>query len=73
MLVHDEEQYFKVQLEKIDKHEEHNISLHAKVTEKQKEMIACQNKLKPILEGKENNKWLKRLDGLKYDVDQDVM
>ena len=36
MLVHDGEQYFKVQLEKIDKHEERNISLHAKVTENHK-------------------------------------
>ena len=36
MLVHDGEQYFKVQLEKIDKHEERNISIHAKVTENHK-------------------------------------
>ena len=36
-------------------------------------MIAHQKKLKFILEGIENKKWLKILDGLKYDVDQYVM
>ena len=36
-------------------------------------MIARQNKLKPILEGTEINKSTKRLDRLKYDVDQDII
>ena len=56
MLVHDGEQYFKAQLEQIDKYEEHIIYLQAKVTENHQEMIARQNQLKPILEGMENKK-----------------
>ena len=36
-------------------------------------MIAHQNKLKPIIEDMEQKKWLKSLDRLKYNVDQDVM
>ena len=36
-------------------------------------MIAHQKKLKPILEGMEKKERLKNLDGLKCDVNQDVM
>ena len=36
-------------------------------------MVSYKNKLKPILEVVENKKRLKLLDGLKCDVDQDVM
>ena len=73
MLVHDREQSFKAQLVQIDKHKKNIIYLQAKVTENQKEIIARQNKFKPILEGMEKKKRLKILDGLKCDVDQYVM
>ena len=73
MLVHDGEQSFKVHLAQIDKHKERIIYLQEKVTENHKEMVAHQYKLKPILEGMENKKWVKFLDGLKCDVDQYVM
>ena len=55
MFVHDGEKYLKAQLSQIDKHEERIISLQVKVTDNHTEMIAHQNKLKPILEGMENN------------------
>ena len=56
MLSHYGEQYLKAQLEKNDKREEHIIHLQAKVTDNHKEIISHQKKLKPILEGMENNK-----------------
>ena len=73
MLAHDGEQYFKAHLAQMDKHKECNISLQAKVTDNNKEMISHKKKLKPIIEGMEKKKRLKRLYGLKCDVDQDVM
>ena len=73
MLVHNGEQYFKAQVGQIDKNEECIISLQVKVTDNNKEIIAHQNKLKPILEGKEKKKRIKHLDGLKCYVDQDAM
>ena len=51
MLAHDGEQYFKAHLAQMDKHEECNISLQAKVTDNNKEMISHKKKLKPIIEG----------------------
>ena len=51
--------------------------MQEKVTDNHKEMISHQNKLKPNLEGMDlvtgKNKWLKCLDRLKYDVEQDVI
>ena len=51
MLFHDGRQTFKTQLTKIDNNEELIIALQGKVSENHKEVIAHQNKLKPILEG----------------------
>ena len=73
MLVHDGEQYFKAQLAKNDQRQELIISLQEKVIENHKEIIVHQKKLKHIIEGMENKKRLKRLDGLQFDSDQDVM
>ena len=73
MVVHDGEKSFKAQLTNIDKYKELIISLHAKVTENHKVMIAHQETLKHIIEGMDKNKRLKNLYGLECDVDQDVM
>ena len=47
---------------KMDKHKGRIISLQVKVSENHKEMIENQKKLKPIIEGMENNKRLKCFD-----------
>ena len=72
MMVHDGEQYFKVHIEKIYKHEEHIIYLQKNVTENHKEIIAHQKRLKHILEGIDKKKRINFLDGLKCGIEQVV-